>query len=332
MLDHAPVDQVVVARAPLRIPLGGGGTDLPSHYRERGGFVVSAAIDRHVHVMLSTAFAQRFMLKHLEWEEVDTPFEIKHPILRAAVSYHWDGRPFELASVGDVPPGTGLGSSGAYTVCVLRALATARGEEIEPEALAARACRLEIERLGRSVGKQDQYAAAVGGVNALTFSPDESVEVRPLELSERTLAGLRDNLLLFFSGGRRSASRMLSAQVERSGERALTANLDRVAELARAAAAALEADDLPRIGELMREQWALKRERLPDAVTERIDDMQRKALAAGATGAVLAGAGGGGFLLVHTEDPEATRAAMDRLDAPELPFAVEQRGSTAGPA
>jgi D-glycero-alpha-D-manno-heptose-7-phosphate kinase len=326
------VDQALVARAPLRIPLGGGGTDLPSHYRAHGGFAVSAAIDRHVHVLLSTAFARRFRLKHLEWEEVEDPREIHHPILRAAVEHHWDRRPFELASVGDVPPGTGLGSSSAYTVCVLQALAAARGEDLLPERLAERACRLEIEHLGQSVGKRDQYAIALGGVTALAFEPDDSVRVRPLSLGAATLAGLDERLLLFFTGERRSASGMLASLVERSGDAALTRNLERTAELAHEAAAALEAGDLPTIGRLMDEQWALKRERTPAAVTDRIDELRSVALGAGASGAVLAGAGGGGFLLVYADESEAVRAAMARAEAPELPFAIEPRGCSAGPA
>lgn len=290
---------------------------------------MSAAIDRHVHVLLSTAFATRFRLKHLEWEEVDDPADIAHPILRAAITRYWDGDPFELASLAGVPPGTGLGSSGAYTVCVLSALAAARGEAITPAELADRACRLEIEDLGRTVGKQDQYAAAHGGVNALTFDPDGSVDVRRLALSDSTLTGLRERFLLFYSGQQRSASRMLAAQVERGGEDSLTRNLRRTEGLARQVAGALEAGDLAQVGGLMEEQWALKRERVPDAVTARIEELHGAALRGGASGAVLAGAGGGGFLLVYTEDPEATRAAMADAEAPELPFAVEPAGCAA---
>jgi D-glycero-alpha-D-manno-heptose-7-phosphate kinase len=337
MLDHARVDQAVVARAPLRIPLGGGGTDLPSHYREHGGFAVSATIDRHVHVMLSTAFARRFRLKHLEWEEVERPEEIRHPILRAAVEHHWDGTPFELASVGDVLPGTGLGSSSAYTVGVLRALATARGEELTPEQLAERACRLEIEHLRQSVGVRDQYAIAAGGVTAVTITPDDGdadVTVRRLDVSDATLDGLRDRFLLFFAGERREASQsMLSPLVEGSGDAAMTRNLLRTAEIARDVAAALEVGDLAAVGALMNEQWELKLARTPDAITERIAELQAVAVGEGrAGGAVLGGAGGGGFVLVYSEYPEATRAAMAAVDAPELRFAIEQRGCTAGPA
>jgi len=336
MLDHGRVDQAVVARAPLRIPLGGGGTDLPSHYREHGGFAVSATIDRHVHVMLSTALARRFRLKHLEWEEVERPEEIRHPILHAAVEHHWDGTPFELASVGDVPPGTGLGSSSAYTVSVLRALATARGEELSAEALAARACRLEIEHLSQSVGVRDQYAIAVGGVTAVELAAGggDNIAVRRLDVSESTLAQLRDRFLLFFAGERTQASHsMLSPLIDRGGEASMRRNLERTAEIARQVAAALEAGDVATVGGLMDEQWALKVERTPDAITDRIAELHGVAVGPGqAGGAVLGGAGGGGFLLVYSEDSEATRAAMDTAGAPELRFAVEQRGCTAGPA
>ncbi|HEX2162182.1 MAG TPA: hypothetical protein VHF88_10230 [Thermoleophilaceae bacterium] len=338
------MDQAVVARAPLRIPLGGGGTDLPSHYREHGGFAVSATIDRHVHVMLSTALARRFRLKHLEWEDVERPEEIRHPILHAAVEHHWDGTPFELASVGDVPPGTGLGSSSAYTVGVLRALATARGEQLSPEALAARACRLEIEQLSQSVGVRDQYAIAVGGVTAVTLAPGgpgseggawgDDITVRRLEVSDATLEELRDRFLLFFAGERQKTSQsMLSPLIEGGDDAAMRRNLLRTAELARNAAAALETGDVASVGGLMDEQWALKLERTPSAITERIAELHSVALGRGrAGGAVLGGAGGGGFLLVYSEDPEATRAAMEATGAPELRFAIEQRGCSAGPA
>jgi D-glycero-alpha-D-manno-heptose-7-phosphate kinase len=348
MPDHCRVDQAVVARAPLRIPLGGGGTDLPSHYREHGGFAVSATIDRHVHVMLSTAAARRFRLKHLEWEEVERPEEIRHPILHAAVEHHWDRTPFELASVGDVPPGTGLGSSSAYTVGVLAALAAARGERLPPEQLAARACRLEIEHLSQSVGVRDQYAIALGGVTAVTLrsdaevagSPptatgtDPHVAVRRLDVCDAALAGLRDDFLLFFAGERRETSQsMLSPLIERGGEGAMRRNLDRTAAIAHDVAAALETGDLATVGGLMDEQWALKLERTPAAITERIAELHAVATGPGrATGAVLGGAGGGGFLLVHSDDAEATRAAMEAAEAPELRFAIELRGCGAGPA
>ncbi len=319
---------VIVTRAPLRIAFGGGGTDLPSHYRRHGGFVVSAAIDRYVHMLTSVAFRPRYVLKHLEWEEADTPEEIRHPILREALSRHWNGRPLEIASVSDVPPGTGLGSSGAYTVCVLKALGLAAGADASPTELAETASEIEIDVLGRSVGKQDQYAAAHGGVRAYTFNPDHSVDVRPLELSEGTRNALRDRFLLFYTGRERSASRLLSRLVRRAreGDAEVERVLKRTEELARQSCAALEAGDIEGSAALMDEQWEIKRARAPGAVPESIEELRALAHRSGAIGVMLMGAGGGGFLLVYAQDPAAVRAAMD---VPELPFRLDPHGCRA---
>jgi len=157
---------VIAVRASLRVSLGGGGTDLPSFFCEEEGFVVSAAIDKHVWLLVSTGFQDRHRLKHLEWEEVQSAAQVEHPVLRAALTHHWNGAPLELASAADVPAGTGLGSSGAYAASGIRALSGLEGEE-----LAEAACHLEIELLARTVGKQDQYAAVLGGVYTMTFRP-----------------------------------------------------------------------------------------------------------------------------------------------------------------
>jgi D-glycero-alpha-D-manno-heptose-7-phosphate kinase len=325
MLDHARVERVVIARAPLRISLGGGGSDLPSHFTEHGGFAVSATIDRHVHMLVSDAPEGRYRLKHLEQEEVSDPAQIEHPILRIALTRHWNGQAIDLASTGDVPPGTGLGSSGAYAVCALKALAVAAGDDAPPADLAARACTIEIDDLGLTVGKQDQYAAAFGGLNAFTFQRDGSVDVRPLEVSEQTIAQIGERFILFDTGQRRSAAAILAGQVERRGESRLVTNLGRAVELAREGAAAIESGELGRVGELMNEQWALKRERSPAASTPRVEALRQAALGGGATGAILMGAGGGGFVLCYSEQPNRVRAAVD---ARELEFAVDRSGAT----
>ena len=173
---------VIFSRAPLRISLGGGGTDLPSYYREHGGFLVSGAIDKYVYMLTHTVFQRRYRMKYSEMEEVDEISEIRHPILRETLLRHWRGNPLEIASVADVPAGTGMGSSGAYTVCLLKGLAHARRTSITPGALAEAACEIEIDVLGEPVGKQDPYVAAHGGICAYTFHPDGTVEVEPLEL------------------------------------------------------------------------------------------------------------------------------------------------------
>jgi len=331
MLDHARVIDPVAVRAPLRIALGGGGTDLPSHYREHGGFVVSAAINRRVHVTVGPATGERMRLVHLEWEEVEDPAEIRHPILRAAIARHWNGRPLDLSSVGDVPPGTGLGSSGAYTVCAVKALEVASGRDPSPSQLAEAACAIELGDLGRTVGKQDQYAAAHGGVNAYTFERDGTVAVRPLELSAETREALRERFLLFFTGQSRSAAEILANQVERTlaGDSELLENLLETEEVARAAATAFEAGDLDRVAARMTELWALKSRRLPPVATPRFERLRAAALEAGAGGVTMMGAGGGGFLLAYAPDPEPVRAAMAAVGAPELTFDVDDQGCVA---
>lgn len=321
---------VVHTRAPLRISLGGGGTDLPSFYSEHGGFVISAAIDKYVHVIAGTAFRDRYLLKHLEWEDVADPSEVRHPILRTALTHHWHGGPIELASVADAPAGTGLGSSGAYAVCVLAALARLRGDSIEQRALAEEACELEIDRLGRKVGKQDQYAAAHGGVNSWTFAPDGGVEVRALDLPEESLRALRERFLLFYTGVKRSASGVLAEQVRRTiaGDGATAANLKRTMDLARESCRALEGGDLETFGDLMNAHWEQKLERIPAMGEGPIPALRESALSAGARGVVLMGAGGGGFLLAYAPDPEPVRAAMAAAGLAELPFDLDSSGVT----
>lgn len=311
----------------MRIAFGGGGSDLPSYYRRHGGVVVSTAIDKYVHVLAATDFREHYVLKHLAWEETDDPASIEHPILRAALEHRWDGRPLELASVGDAPPGTGLGSSGSYAVCVLKALALATGDDLEGTKLAEAACHLEIEVLGRSVGKQDQYAAALGGLNRYTFNPDDTVDVRRLEVSGETRRAIREQFLLFDTGERRSASALLSHQVERAADPAVEATLHRLKELAEEVAVALEAGDLDTLAALTAEQWEVKRRRGPGTVSDRMDAVRDRALAAGAAGVTLLGAGGGGFVLVQARDPGPVRGALEAVGARELAFDIADEGA-----
>ena len=324
------MSRVIVTRAPLRVSFGGGGSDLPTYYRRHGGFVVSAAIDRFVCMLTNPGFQSRFRLKHNEWEEVDDPSEVRHPILRAALEHHWNGRPLEIASVADVPAGTGLGSSGSYSVCLLRALELARGDDPSaPADLAERACELELGVLGRSVGKQDQYVAAHGGICAYTFRPDDTVDVEPLELSDATRIELRERFLLFYTGQTRSAEDLFARQV--GGDPEVRRSVDRAKELALETREALEGGDMTRCAELMNAQWDTKRARSPEAVTGRIDELRACALEAGARAVMLMGAGGGGFLLVYAEEPERMRRALAATGAPELPFDIEPRGCRAEP-
>jgi D-glycero-alpha-D-manno-heptose-7-phosphate kinase len=322
---------VIFSRAPLRISLGGGGTDLPSYYSEHGGFLVSGAIDKYVYMLTHTVFQRRYRMKYSEMEEVDEIEQIRHPILRETLLRHWRGNPLEIASVADVPAGTGMGSSGAYTVCLLKGLAHARRTSITPGALAEAACEIEIDVLGEPVGKQDPYVAAHGGVCAYTFNRDGSVEVEPLELGADVLRRLRDQLLLFYTGEARSASTVLADQDERSkaGDQQMLENLHRTKEIGRQSCELLRAGDLEGYAEMMHEHWEHKRRRSPGMANEHIDRLYMLARRSGVIGGKLVGAGGGGFLLVFAPRPEDVRQAMAAAGASELAFDFEFDGAYA---
>jgi D-glycero-alpha-D-manno-heptose-7-phosphate kinase len=320
---------MLFTRAPLRISLGGGGTDLPSYYSRHEGFLVSGAIDKYVYMLTHTAFQRRYRMKYAEFEEVDRPEEIRHPILREALLAHWRGEPLEIASLADVPAGTGLGSSGSYTVCLLKALALGQHRTTTPEQLAEDAAAIEIGTLGDPVGKQDPYVAAHGGICAYTFRPDGSVDVEPLALSHDTLRRLRENLLLFYTGEARSASALLADQNRRTREQddEMLENLHRTKQMGVESRALLETGDLERYSELMHEHWQNKRERSPGMANENIDRLYTLARRSGVVGGKLVGAGGGGFLLVYAPRPDDTRQAMRAAGVQELRFDFDFQGA-----
>lgn len=322
---------MIFGRAPLRVSLGGGGTDLPSYYRSHEGFLLAGAIDKYVYMLVHTAFQERYRMKYSRSEEADRPEDIAHPILRETLVRHWSGDPLEIASAADVPAGTGLGSSGAFTVCLLRSLARARGVALAPGALAESACHIEIDVLGQPVGKQDQYAAAHGGICAYTFHRDDSVTVEPLELGPAARCGLRDRLLLFFTGEARSASAVLSDQDRRSraGDPEMVENLHRVKALGYRSRDLLLAGDLDGYAGLLHEHWMHKRARSAGITGARIDRLYDAARSAGALGGKLVGAGGGGFLMVLSAAPGDTRSALAAEGAVELPFDFEFGGAVA---
>jgi D-glycero-alpha-D-manno-heptose-7-phosphate kinase len=320
---------VIFSRAPLRISLGGGGTDLPSYSADHGGFLVAGAIDKYIYMLMHTVFQRRYKMKYSETEDVDEVSEISHPILRETLLRHWRGNPLEIASVADVPAGTGMGSSGAFTVALLKGLAHARRTSITQGALADAACDIEIDVLHEPCGKQDPYVAAHGGICAYTFEPGGAVSVEPLELSAETLRSLREQLLLFYTGEARSASTVLSDQDQRtrSGDDEMLENLHRTKELGMQSRDLLLAGDLFSYAELMHEHWLNKRKRSPGMASGRIDELYTLARRSGVVGGKLVGAGGGGFLLVYARNPADTRQAMAAAGAMELPFDFEFVGA-----
>ncbi len=321
---------MIITRSPLRISLGGGGTDLPSYYRSHTGFLIAAAIDKYVYITIHQTFVPELIVKYSKLERVASSADVQHPILREALSLlEVDGRYLEIASMADIPAGAGLGSSGSFTTALLKALHTYKKSLIHPRELAEQACHVEIERLGEPIGKQDQYIAAFGGITRFDFLPDDRVEAAPLGLDQQTLYNLEDNLLLFFTGYSRAASDILKEQDDRSrrGEGAMIDNLHYVKDLGLRTARALQAGDLRHFAELMNEHWHHKKARSRSMTNGEIDRWYDLALANGALGGKLVGAGGGGFLMFYTEDKPRLRQAMVRTNLKEVRFRFDFEGT-----
>jgi D-glycero-alpha-D-manno-heptose-7-phosphate kinase len=321
---------MIISRAPVRISLGGGGTDLPSHYRTQGGgFVVSGAISRHIYVAVNWHFEDDIFLKYSALERVADIDAIRHPLLREALRLTGVDRKVEISSMADVPANTGLGTSASFTVGVLKALHALRRDVVSNRDIAEEACHIEMDVLGEPVGKQDQFIAAIGGVTAFEFHPDDGVTVVPVPMADETRNHLEDHLLLFFTGIRRSASEVLVEQDQRSkgNDRAVSDNLNEVTRIGRDSFEALRMGNMQWFAALMTEQWELKRARTPTATTGDIDRWISHGLEAGAWGGKLVGAGGGGFLLFYTEDQAALRAAMGELGLEEFRFTFDYEGA-----
>ncbi|MBP20503.1 MAG: galactokinase [Gammaproteobacteria bacterium] len=322
---------MIIARSPLRISLGGGGTDLPSYYREHGGFLIAAAIDKYVYVTAMRPFTPGIYLKYSELERVDTVSQVRHPIVREALDLLDFNTPqIEITTLADIPAGTGLGSSGSFTTALLRALCAHKRRLVHPQELAEMACYVEIEKLGEPIGKQDQYIAAYGGVTCFDFNPDDSVSAVPLDIDTETLHSLEDNLLLFFTGFSRSASSILADQKARTrkNDSDMLNNLHYVKELGLRSRQALEAGDPVLFGELMHEHWEHKKKRSGGMSNPKIDEWYALARGNGAIGGKLVGAGGGGFLMFYTEDREKLKEAMAAVGLEEVRFRFDFEGTT----
>jgi D-glycero-alpha-D-manno-heptose-7-phosphate kinase len=322
---------LIIARSPLRISLGGGGTDLPSYYREHEGFVIAAAIDKYVYITLHETFGEHFIVKYSKMEVVGSVAELGHPIVREALTLAGVEAPrLEIVSMADIPAGSGLGSSGSFTTALLRALHTLKKNLVTEQQLAEQACHIEIDLLGEPVGKQDQYIASFGGLTSFRFLPDDSVQVEPLKLGSETLCNLEDNLALFFTGYTRSASAILRDQDTRSKQRDadITAHLDFIKQLGLESKAALEAGDLRRFAELMHIHWEHKKCRSQEMSNSSIDKWYGLALRNGALGGKLIGAGGGGFLMFYTEDKTRLRHVMREAGLREVRMRFDFAGTT----
>jgi D-glycero-alpha-D-manno-heptose-7-phosphate kinase len=322
---------MIIARSPMRISLGGGGTDLPSYYEKFTGFVVAAAITRYVYITINEAFWPQIRLKYSKLEEVESVDQIQHPIIREAMKLTGVTGPYlDIVSLSDIPAGTGLGSSGSFTTALLRALHTLKQNFVPPQELAEQACHIEIDLLHEPIGKQDQYIAAFGGITCFEFLPDHRVVAAPLKMPAEALADLEDNLLLFFTGTARAASEILRDQDQRTKEsgKEMVENLHFTKQLGFESRDSLAAGDLRKFAELMHTHWEHKKKRSPGMSNGRVDELYDLARANGALGGKLVGAGGGGFLMLYAEDRTRVRHAMRAAGLREVRIQFDFAGTT----
>ena len=321
---------MIIARSPLRISLGGGGTDLASYYGEHEGFLIAAAIDKYVYCTVMRPFTEGIFLKYSQLEHVDRVADVSHRIIREALAMQNLRTPqIEITTLADIPAGTGLGSSGSFTTALLKALYSHRRKHIHPQALAELACHIEIDRLGEPIGKQDQYIAAYGGITCFTFHKDHSVTAEPLQVSMDILHDLEDNLLLFFTGFSRSASAILKDQQVKSqqNDADMLANLHYVKDLGLRSKIALESGNTSEFGALMHEHWENKKKRSGGMSNLQIDTWYEAAMRNGAVGGKLVGAGGGGFLMFYAHDRAKLRASMKGFGLEEVRFGFDFQGT-----
>lgn len=321
---------MIIVRSPLRISLGGGGTDLPSYYQDHSGFLIAAAINKYVYITLHQTFAQELIIKYSKLERVTAIEEIEHPIVRESLKYINITSPhLEITSMADIPAGTGLGSSGSFTTALLKALHTFKKNLIHPRELAEEACHIELDLLKEPIGKQDQYIAAYGGITCFRFLPNHTVEAAPLKISQETLYNLEDNLLLFFTGYSRSASAILQEQDKKSRAKDadMIANLHFIKELGFKSKEALESGNLMEFAELMNVHWQHKKQRSGNMSNSQIDQWYDLACKNGALGGKMIGAGGGGFLMFYTEDKVKLRHCLREAGLVEVRFHFDFSGT-----
>ena len=306
---------MIGVRSPFRVSFVGGGTDMPTFYRQQPGAVISVTINKFMYILVHKFFDEKIQIKYSRTELVDDVHDIQHPVVRVALEKLGIAG-VDINSIADVPAGTGLGSSSAYTVTLLHALYAYQGKFVSKDRLAREACEIEIEHLGEPIGKQDQYATAYGGLNFMTFHPDETVQVEPVVLPTETYRAFEDSLMLFYLGDQREAWAVLKDQQENvQSDRGKFDALVRMGNLAHWFRDSLIAGDLAECGSILDESWQLKRQLSSKISSEAIDHYYDLGMANGATGGKLLGAGGGGFLafLCPKADKKRLRTALGKL-------------------
>lgn len=324
---------MIISRAPVRISMGGGGTDLPSYYEKYGGFLLAAGINKYVHILLNKRFEESIRLSYSKTEIVDNIKDIEHGIFRASLKYAGIKKQVEIISVADVPSNCGLGTSSAFTVSLLGALFSYKREYMSLHELAECACNIEINILNEPIGKQDQYAAVFGGFNGYTFHNDGSVSVEPVKISDGAMMELQSNLFLFYLNKKRSAGDILKVQNKKTknNNTDVINRLHRIKEIGLHTKRILEKDKINEFGELLHEHWLIKKgisEKISDPF---IDEVYETAIRNGAVGGKVIGAGGGGFLMFYCpREKSKLLAALKKTGLSPTWFSFEREGVKTG--
>lgn len=318
---------MIITKTPFRVSFAGGGSDMANFYEQHGGCVLSTSINKYCYLSIHPYFDENAtLLKYSENELVTDISKIKHRIFNSVLNeYKVSG--VEISSTADVPGGTGLGSSSTFTVGLLNTIACYRGKFLSKGELAAKACDVEINKLGSPIGKQDQYAAAYGGLNFIRFNQDGSVSVEPIVMQPGTYKELEKHLVMFYTGNTRSANSILKEQKKNIDDAAKAENLKQMCHLAEQMKGALEQNDLSSFGELLNDGWALKRTLASGISNPSIDEAYEIAMKNGALGGKLLGAGGGGFLLFFCE-PEKQEQLRVALGLRRFDFSFERDGAS----
>lgn len=322
---------MIITRTPFRLTLGGGGTDLPSFYREHGGFILAVGLDKYMYLNVNTPIVDdKIRVKYAQSELVDHVDELQHTLAREALRYFELSRGIEIVSVADIPAGTGLGSSSSYLVGLLNAMHALTQNPVCPERLAEEACEIELNILKKPIGKQDQYMAAFGGLTTLDIERDGSVQVTRLNLDVEVLEALEHNLLMFYTHESRDATAILSKQdsAAQRNDRVVLSSLKEIKDIGIEACSAIEAGNLRRFGELLDVHWQSKKRLSEQVSNPQIDAWYELAKSNGAIGGKISGAGGGGFLTLYCEENKGQlRAAMRVAGLRELNFRFDFEGS-----
>jgi D-glycero-alpha-D-manno-heptose-7-phosphate kinase len=320
---------MIVTRSPLRISLGGGGTDLPSYYEKYGGFLIAATINKHIYISLAETFNKKFLIKYSSFEETKTIDSLKHPLFREILKKFKIKTPLIITSHADIPAGTGMGSSGAFAVTLINALSIYTKKNFSKKKIAEIACDIEINTLKEPVGKQDQYTASYGGINSYEYTNNGKVIVKKLKISNLRTNDLKKKLVIFFTGYSRSSYKILNKQNDNTKKLDLKMleNLHMVKSFGYESKKIIEEGNLDDLGKIMHEHWIYKKKRSPNMTNNKIDQYYNFALKNGALGGKLIGAGGGGFLMFYSKDINYLEKKFKKFNLKKLDFDFNNSGA-----